>query len=212
MNERSFRKGSACMTDETVTKGERTRAEILAATYKLFIARGFHGTSMRQIAREAGIALGGIYNHFSSKDDIFLAVLLERHPYFHVIPVLKTAQGETVEELVQDAARRMVALLGGERTDFLNLMFIELVEFRGQHVPQLFTIMFPEVLAFAQRFVTGKDELRSIPLPVVVRAFIGLFFSYIITDILLGKQMPPEMEQNALDYFIDIYLHGILKD
>ena len=200
------------MTDETVTKGERTRAEILAATYKLLIERGFHGTSMRQIAREAGIALGGIYNHFSSKDDIFLAVLLERHPYFHVIPVLKTAQGETVEELVQDAARRMVALLGGERTDFLNLMFIELVEFRGQHVPQLFTIMFPEVLAFAQRFVTGKDELRSIPLPVVVRAFIGLFFSYIITDILLEKQMPPEMEQNALDYFIDIYLHGILKD
>ena len=200
------------MTDGTITKGERTRADILEAAYQLFIEGGFHGTSMRQIARQAGIALGGIYNHFSSKEEIFQAVLLERHPYFHVLPVLKSAHGETVEELVQDAARRMVFQLGAERTDFLNLMFIELVEFRGEHVSQLFTIMFPEALAFAQRFLTVEGELRPIPLPVIVRAFIGLFFSYIITELLLGKHMPLEMEQNALDYFIDIYLHGIIKD
>jgi AcrR family transcriptional regulator len=167
---------------------------------------------MRKIAQEAGIALGGIYNHFSSKEEIFQAVLLERHPYFHITPALKTARGDSIEDLVQDAARGMVAQLGEERTDFLNLMFIELVEFRGQHVPMLFKIMYPEVLAFAQRFLTAKDELRPIPLPVVVRAFFGLFFSYVMTELLLGKQMPPEMEQNALDYFIDIYLHGILKD
>jgi AcrR family transcriptional regulator len=200
------------MSDGTITKGERTHAEISQAAYRLFVERGFHGTSMRQVAQEAGIALGGIYNHFSSKEEIFQAVLLERHPFFHFIPALKTARGETIEEIVQDAARRMVSHLGEERTDFLNLMFIELVEFRGRHVPEFFKIMYPEVLAFAQRFLMAEGELRPIPLPVVVRAFFGLFFSYVITELILGKQMPPEKELNALDYFLDIYLHGVLKE
>jgi hypothetical protein len=45
---------------------------------------------------------------------------------------------------------------------------------------------------------------------VIVRAFIGLFFSYIMTDLIIGEQLPPEMEENALDHFVEIYLHGIL--
>ena len=198
------------MTEELVPRGDRARGEILQAAHRLFVERGFHGTSVRQIAQEAGIALGGIYNHFSSKEDIFSAVFLERHPYLGVLPLLKAAQGETIEEIVRDAAHRMVGNLE-RRTDFLNLMFIEMVEFKGQHIPQIFQLVFPEIMEFAQRFVAKQDELRPIPLLVVVRAFVGLFFSYLITDILIADQLPPEMRENALDYFVDVYLYGILR-
>ena len=211
MNERSFisREGEN-MSEELIPRGERARGEILQAAQRLFVERGFHGTSMRQIAQEAGIALGGIYNHFSSKEEIFTAVFLERHPYIDVLPVLKSAQGETVEEFVRDAAHRLVGSLG-QRTDFLNLTFIELVEFEGKHIPQIFQIIFPEVMAFSKRFLADREELRSIPLLVVVRAFVGLFFSFLITDILIADQLPPEVRENALDYFVDIYLYGILR-
>ena len=50
------------------SRGERTRAEIIQAAHDLFIQQGYHGTSMRQIAGQAGIALGGLYNHFESKE------------------------------------------------------------------------------------------------------------------------------------------------
>lgn len=198
------------MSEEIAPRGERTRNDILQAAYQLFLERGFHGTSMRQISQAAGIALGGIYNHFSSKEDIFTAVFLERHPFRDVLPLMNTAQGETVEEFVRDAAQRMVAGLG-QRTDFLNLMFIELVEFKGQHVPHIFQIIFPEMMEFTQRFQTERQELRDIPLLVVVRAFIGLFFSLLITEIMIADQLPPEEREHALDYFVDIYLYGILK-
>lgn len=194
-----------------LTRGERTQNEITEAAYRLFLEHGFHGTSMRQIAQSAGIALGGIYNHFDSKEDIFTVVILAHHPYYDVVPAMQTAQGETVEEFVQDAASRMVSNLD-DRLDFLKLMFIELVEFNGQHVSQIFDLFYPEVLQFAQRFVKNRAELRSIPAPILVRAFIGLFFSYFMTEILIGQFQPAEMNENTLDHFVDIYLHGVLAD
>jgi AcrR family transcriptional regulator len=197
------------MSRTTVTRGERTQAEIVQAAHRLFLNHGYHGTSMRQIASEAGVALGGIYNHFASKEDIFIAVLVEGHPFHDVMPALLAAEGETIEGFIRDAATRMVAQTQN-RIGFLNLMFIELVEFNGRHLSQMFQIFFPGVLTFAQRFVEGKEELRPIPLMVIVRAFIGLFFSYIMTDLIIGEQLPPEMGENALEYFVEIYLHGIL--
>ena len=197
------------MAQETLTKGERTQKEITEAAYQLFLERGYHGTSMRQIGQFADIALGGIYNHFDSKEAIFTAVILAHHPYYDVIPAMQAAQGETVEEFVKDAANRLVSNLD-ERLDFLKLMFIELVEFNGQHIPQIFETFYPDVLEFAQRFSINRSELRAIPAPVLVRAFLGMFFSYFITELLIGQFLPDEMNENTLDHFIEIYLHGVL--
>ena len=195
--------------EEPTSRGERTQTQILQAAMRLFIDHGYHGTSMRQIAAEAGIALSGIYNHFASKEDIFLAVLFEWHPFHDVMPALIAAQGKTIEAFVWDAANRLVAQTQ-DRIDFLNLMFIELVEFKGKHLPELVENYFQNVLRFTERFLEGRAELRPIPPLMLVRAFIGLFFSYIMTELMIARQLPPEMQENALEYFVEIYLHGIL--
>jgi AcrR family transcriptional regulator len=124
---------------------------------------------------------------------------------------MKAAQGETIETFMRDAAIKIVGNLDN-RQEFLNLMFIELVEFNSQHIPQLFDRFFPQVMEFGQRFLERSHEIRPIPLPILVRAFIGLFFSYVITEIIIGRQLPPEMQEGALNHFVDIYLHGILAD
>ena len=92
------------MAEKRLTKGEVTRGEIMGAAHELFLKQGYHGTSMRQIAGATGITLGAIYNYFSSKEEIFKAVFLERHPYHDVLPALMKAEGPTPEEWVRDAA------------------------------------------------------------------------------------------------------------
>ena len=198
------------MSEIVPPRGERTRDEILSAALQLFIDRGYHGTSMRQIARQAGIALGGIYNHFSSKEEIFFEVLMAYHPMFDVLPALQDARGESVEEIISHAANLMLGRYE-QRLDFINLMFIEMVEFKGRHVSQLFVIAFPQVMSFANRALQDRPELRPIPVPILMRAFIGLFFSYMITEILIGRQLPPESQENSLNYLVDIYLHGVMR-
>jgi AcrR family transcriptional regulator len=197
------------MSEETITKGERTRQVILDAAYRLIIDQGYAATSMRQIAESAGLALGSIYNHFSSKDEVFRAIIEERHPFFQMIPLINSVQGSTVEEFVRTAAHTLVDELG-HNPDFLNLMLTEIVEFKGVHVPLVFGKLFPMILPLADRFIQLEGNVRQIPPPVLVRAFLGMFFSYYITDILIGPVMPPEMRENALDHFVDIFLQGIL--
>jgi AcrR family transcriptional regulator len=46
------------------------RNAILQATLTLISQHGFHGTSMSQIAREAGVSAGIIYHYFEGKDDL----------------------------------------------------------------------------------------------------------------------------------------------
>ena len=57
-------------------------------------------------------------------------------------------------------------------------------------------------------FAGGK--LRDIPAPMLVRAFVSLFFSYYLADIILGEVAPTDFHENAMDHFVDIFLNGIL--
>ena len=194
-----------------LSKGERTRQSIEEAAYTLFLEQGYHATSMRQIAESAGLALGGIYNHFSSKDEIFQALIATKHPFIQILPLLAAAPGDSAEEFVRNAAHSMVDELG-HQPDFLKLMFIELVEFNGAHIPTLFHQMLPQIMPTIGRFVSPENGLRPIPLPLLARAFMGMFFSFYITEFMMGDLMPAEMRENALDGFVDIFLHGVLKD
>jgi AcrR family transcriptional regulator len=188
-----------------------TRDQILHAAFRLFAANGFHGTSMRQIAQEVGIAVGGIYNHFASKEAIYDAIFLEYHPYREMVALLSQAQGDSLEALLRDAARLLSGGLLDRPDEFLKLMFIEIVEFDAAHIQRLFAAIFPDLIRFTDRLAADREELRDLPPLVAVRAFLGLFFSYFMTEWLFAAQMPPAARDHALEHFVDIYLHGILK-
>jgi AcrR family transcriptional regulator len=198
------------MTVAASDRREHSRTTILQAAHDLFIQQGYHGTSMRQIAQAAHMALGGLYNHFDSKEKVFEAVFLAFHPYHEVLPLIAEATGTNLEQLVQDAIRRMAQVVDG-RPDFMNLMFIELVEFKSAHARQLFSYLFPQGMQILQQLVDSyPEQMRSIPAPMVVRTFLGLFFGYYLTDTVLAPTAPPAFRQDAMQYFVDIYLHGIL--
>jgi AcrR family transcriptional regulator len=199
------------MSATTTTKGELTRAAIIDAAHDLFIKQGYNATSMRVIAQKADIALGGIYNHFTSKEEIFKAVFLENHPYLEMIPAIESARGDTIEAFVRNAAQQMMAAIG-RRPDFLNLMFIEIVEFKSIHMQEIFSETLPRGITIIEKISSKQGNLRSIPAPMLIRTFIGLFFSYYLAESIFSNVAPLAFKKNAIDYYVEIYLHGILKN
>jgi AcrR family transcriptional regulator len=197
---------------ETVKKGEATRLAIENAAIQLFLEQGYHATSMRQIAEHAGLALGGIYNHFSSKDEIFEAIIVDQHPYKKILPLVLAAESDSGEEFFGNAFRIVIKELG-QQPEFINLMFIEIVEFKGKHGAVMLREIGPKVLPVFERVIKNRKDLRVTHPAVLMRSFFGMVLSYFITEMMISDSVIHKlMPKNATDAYVDIFLHGILKE
>ena len=202
------------MLDQAKTAaGLRTRASVLDAAYRLFLRQGFHGTSMRQIAQEAGISLGAAYNHFPAKYDIFRCLLAERNPYAALAETLAAIQGDSAATLLGQGMTEAVRIFSGN-PDFIRLVFIDAIEFQGATVGEVAGGIFPRILAFFQRVVAvgrASGELREVSPVIMMRAFAGLMMS----GVALETAMRPLAEflrvEDWRKGYVDILLHGVLR-
>jgi AcrR family transcriptional regulator len=89
-----------------------TRKSIIEASKRLFARRGYHGTSVAQIAEATGLTKGALYWYFRGKEDLFLTVLdcIRDDWQKTIMSRVEDAQGVT-EKLEQlfDATSEMVA-------------------------------------------------------------------------------------------------------
>ena len=196
---------------ESPTKGETTRLAIEEAAIELFLEHGYHATSMRQIAEQAGLALGGIYNHFKSKEEIFEGIIFDKHPYRRILPAILEAEGETAEEFLQNAVRIVTRELGADPL-FIKLMFIELVEFNGKHGAGMLKEIAPKALPVFERLVKSRKSLRLTNPALLMRLFFGMVISFYITEMIVAKSVISKlMPKNIIEVYVDVFLHGILK-
>lgn len=84
----------ATPTDRALTR----RQQVLAAAAGCFRTSGFHGASMAEIAKAAGMSAGHIYNLFENKDEI-IAAIVERDRDEIVQSII---EGEQAEDLLGD--------------------------------------------------------------------------------------------------------------
>jgi AcrR family transcriptional regulator len=196
---------------DTPTKGEVTRLAIEDAAMELFLEQGYAATSMRQIAENAGLALGGIYNHFASKDKIFEGIIIDKHPYKKILPAIIEAEGDSLEEFFKHAFHLIISEMG-ERPEFVNLMLIELVEFKGRHGTVMLREIAPKMLPVFERVIKSRKDLRVSNPPLLMRSFIGMVVSYLITEMIISNSVISKlMPKNTEAAYIDVFLHGILK-
>ncbi len=196
---------------ETPTKGETTRLAIEDAAIELFLEHGYHATSMRQIAEHAGLALGGIYNHFASKDEIFEGIIIDKHPYRTILPAVLEAEGESAEEFLRNAVAITMRELGAEPV-FIKLLFIEMVEFNGRHGILILNEIAPKVLPVFEKLAKTRKSLRVTNPAALMRSFFGMIISYYVTEVVISKSaFSSLLPKNSMDTYVDIFLHGILK-
>jgi AcrR family transcriptional regulator len=80
-----------------MSKGEETRREILSQALSLASEAGFAGLSIAKLAERVGMSKSGLFAHFSSKDNLAVAVLEEAAERFVervIAPALKARRGE----------------------------------------------------------------------------------------------------------------------
>ncbi|UVO55163.1 TetR/AcrR family transcriptional regulator [Sphingomonas sp. SUN039] len=99
--------GTAAESDKTprTERGRRTLRAILDAAAAEFGTRGFHETSIVGITSRAGVALGSFYTYFSSKDELFRALVRDMSTQVGIVGAA-ASQGATS---VLDGERAVLA-------------------------------------------------------------------------------------------------------
>src|SRR5215467_12517870 len=70
------------------TRYDRRLAEILTHATEVFCKKGYEGASMRDLSRESGMSLAGLYYYFESKER--LLYLIQKHTFATIVQRLKS--------------------------------------------------------------------------------------------------------------------------
>jgi len=190
----------------------KTKEKILVNALEIILEKGFHGTSMRDIAEKCGIAPSGIYNHFKEKDEIFTAVLFKFHPWVIIPKIVQTVKATNFEDFVKESSEKELKELK-KNENILKLHFIELVEFNGTHLAILFEKAFTEMLLVLNEKEKQTPELfTKQSIPQLSRALLGLFFSYMISNPMVMGKVNTNLSIDDFSYFNDIYLQGFISN
>jgi TetR/AcrR family transcriptional regulator, acrAB operon repressor len=199
-----------------VDRAQRSRAQILAAALKLFSRVGYHGTSLRDIARAAKASTGNVYHHFPDKEAIFTALIED---YLAAIssldhPFNKALIAGVFPDDLEAMARALRESIEQYREQAM-LVYVDAVEFDGKHLKRMYGEMADRFQAFLTQYGDRLrlDKLRDEVTPltaimVVTRCFIQYFaveFAFRVPNH-FGKS-----SDEAIKDIVDVLKFGILK-
>jgi len=183
---------------------------ILHAARRRFLAEGVDGASLRTIARDAKTNVGMVSYYFTTKDDLFLAVVEE--VYARLVRDLSDALegGATVRDRLGKAFARVGAATDDE-VEVIRLVLREallvpssprfarlLARFRQGHLAM--------VLATLAEGVNDGEVDGAVPLPLLLMTTFAMGALPNILQRVAGREppfsslpMPPELSARALD-------------
>ena len=201
---------------------DRRREQILQTAVNLFSQRGFKGTTTKEIAKAAGVSEAIIFRHFSTKDELYGAILhskscedgLHRFPW----------EGN---EVLQEAIRNrddfgvfynlaLNAMNNHQKdVEFMRLLFYSALE-EHELADRFFGEFVSHVYGFIGEYVRERQEegaMRDIEPRVVVRAFLGMLIHHSLNNILWDKnrRLLDISNEEAAKNFAGIVLRGVLK-
>jgi len=127
-------------------KKELTTGQLLETARKVFLERGYHRSTLDDIADAAGFTKGAVYARFKSKDELFFALYDEWVDQRIVDLERDGTPPKTFEELLRTDARRLTALRNAHADWYLLLLEFWTYAARDERLRQ-------ELAAHHERFV-----------------------------------------------------------
>jgi len=188
---------------------QKNQAAIEKAALRLFIRQGYFGTSIRDIARQAEISVGNIYNYYPTKQALYVSLVRRMTEEMSQVqarlqPLLGRFDADGLRELAQ-AARDIVY----DNPDYWRLMYVDVTEFGNRH----FAHSFRRLSKLLEKMAGGYQSttVRAGIDPSLAYAAIYLqFFTYFLVERLFGgKQHLGQPESIAIEQLIRIFREGI---
>lgn len=188
---------------------EKRREQIVLAAIKLFAQKGFHKTSLRDLAEEAGISHGNIYDYVGSKQDIFFLI----HEFINKIAIEQSNRSTDNVEDPLEKLRRMVQAefkLMHDWSDAVLLLYQETHILDAPLMKALLKIERARVLKIEEVLeeCIKKGRLRKFNTRVAANLIKSMAEAWVVKRWDLRGQIDRVEMEKAI---FDLAFHGLLK-
>lgn len=185
-----------------------SREAVLQAAQDLLLQHGYAGLSMRELARQSGLAKGTIYHHFQDKRSIYLTVL-ERDLAIARERIQAAAAGEgeaqtrlrrvihTYFELHQE--RRLLIMTAMREAIRQEADLWALIRRYRDELSQPIAALFAEAIA--------AGVMRPVQVEMAVTSLFGLLHGFVAHCVLLDDG---GIGDDVVEHILDLMLHGLL--
>ncbi len=205
------------MTTRRRTQSDRTDAatrKVLKSALALFSRQGYRATSMRKIARRAGVSVGNLYHHFGGKERIF-KLLIEQYWQVLTDPELPLNRVFAARNFPDDVAELAAAIekVVEDNTAYILLIYVDVIEFQGEHIRTFYDGMATRFEAnYGQRFAerTAAGEFGTDPTMAVMVAARWFFYFFTVEKSFGVPGHFGMTPKQATEKFIHLLLYGLL--
>lgn len=189
---------------------EARRGDILAAAKTVFAAKGYHATTVAEIAKTAGLSYGSIYWYFDSKDALFHELMESEADALrrHVTAALATPTGGDAAAPFREAVRATFEFFESDRA-LVKLLFRDSFALGDRFEKHLFGIYegfigdIEDIVADAERRGVVMDHPPRL-VAVSVAALVGqIAHRRVVTD----DGLPAAQ---VADFVVSLLLNGLL--
>jgi AcrR family transcriptional regulator len=197
-------------TKEQIT--QQRRSQILEAALSLFSQKGYGETTIPDIAREAGIAVGTVYNYFTSKRDLLVSIIATYIVDQDVMDILERSENMNDEEWLRTCIKNRLDF-GFENLEKYFFVFNEI-----QRDPQLRQMyaekVFLPAMALLEQYLESRKTtkaFRSLNSAVTARAIIGMIIGFSLLYRIDGENGPCQniSRQHMALSLTDLILRGL---
>jgi len=176
---------------------------------RLFVSRGYHGISMREIAQVVGLSKPGIYYHFKDKEDLFLAILIANLSHIGSITHQARHEGATAHDQISRLLRALFAQ-APEQQAIIRLASQEIVHLSQAarlEFSRLYQAEFIGQIEDILRSGIERGELRPMDVRLATWILLGMAYPFLYPahERELG---PPE---EAIELMLTIFLQGAAR-
>lgn len=160
------------------------KRKLIEAGMKLFAEKGYHSTSIQEIASEAGVSKGAFYLHFQSKEDfITTALYYYHHQISNHIEEVSTQHEDPRESLAKQIDVVFSYLY--EFKDFLTMQLRENISI-GQNTDTIIQQMQMQNFRWLRQNITAiygeKVEPYTVDVVIQLEGIMNGFFKWILID------------------------------
>jgi AcrR family transcriptional regulator len=165
--------------------GEKKR-KLEDTALALFLQRGFNAVGLRDLATEAEVSLGNVYNHFESKRALFESIVDRLYGEFAAAtePLARFLATATLPEDLVRFGEVMQDMVDRHRA-YLTLVYVDIAEFGGAHVRSHYAQL-------AARFAAAVPAQQTLPAwaePGLVFSTVYLTFAtHFVVEKLVGAK------------------------